>query len=81
MIEKEIIGLPNLILHRMAVPELTQEHVNEQEIADAACELLAAPARREQMIADLAEAARLITGRGALARSATAVLRLAGAVP
>jgi lipid-A-disaccharide synthase len=77
LIHKEMIGLPNLILGRMAIPELTQQHASGPGIADCAAGLLAAGPRRERMIADLMEARSRVAGGGALTRAARVILESA----
>lgn len=64
------IGLPNIIAGRKIVPELLQDSATPEKVAAEALTLLAAGARREQALADLAEVRRKLGEPGAVGRVA-----------
>jgi lipid-A-disaccharide synthase len=77
-IEDEMVGLPNLLLGRRAVPELRQEHANAEELAVAVGELLERTELRAAMRGELAQIAPLLAGeRGGGAAAAVAEALLA----
>jgi lipid-A-disaccharide synthase len=77
LLETTMVGLPNLLLRRPAVPEILQRSVTGGQVARAAAELLAAPERRAAQVAALAGAASQVSGEGAAARVADWVLQRA----
>jgi len=79
----EFIGLPNIILGRMAIPELIQHDFTAEQLAGRARELLNNPALRERQKRDMAEAITHLGTSGACGRIAQMALRLldAGATP
>ena len=72
-----MVGLPNLLLRRAAVPEIHQRAVTGAAVAAAAADLLAHPERRAAQIAALAQAATQVSGEGAAGRVADWVLQRA----
>jgi lipid-A-disaccharide synthase len=72
-----MVGLPNLLLRRAAVPEIHQRAVTGAAVAAAAAELLAEPRRRAAQVAALAEAAAQVSGQGSAGRVADWVLQRA----
>jgi lipid-A-disaccharide synthase len=74
ILASETIGLPNLILGRMAVPELRQERATAPAIAQAAAALLGDPVRRHEMRAALGEVASRVMCGPCLPRVAELVL-------
>lgn len=75
------IALVNLIAGRRAVPELVQGEVTGPRIADELRTLLNEHARRNDVLAALAEVRVKLGEPGASARAARAVLEAAGALP
>ena len=69
LIDSDIVGLPNLILGRRAVPELIQQHATAPAIAAMAADVLSSPGRQQEILAALAEAARHVSGGDTLARA------------
>ena len=74
VLESETLGLPNLILRRMAVPELRQEEALTERLSAEAWSLLEDAPRREKMRQDLAGIAELLGKPGGLRRAAAAIL-------
>ncbi len=72
----EFIGLPNIILGRMAIPELIQHDFTAEQLAGRARELLNDPALRERQKRDMAEAIAHLGTSGACGRIAQMALRL-----
>ena len=72
------IGLVNLIAGRRIVPELIQQAVAPERIADEARLLLAQPGRYAKMRSDLAEVRQRLGSSGASTRVAQIALRLLG---
>ena len=72
------IALVNLIAGRRAVPELVQGEVTGPRIADELITLLNKHARRDAVLAALAEVRERLGEPGASARAARAILDLAG---
>jgi lipid-A-disaccharide synthase len=79
----QFIGMPNIILDRMAFPELIQHQASPEGIAAAALPLLTDPAARRQAAIDLDEVrAALVDGKrgdpqsGAVGRTADLLLDL-----
>jgi lipid-A-disaccharide synthase len=77
LLETRMVGLPNLLLRRPAVPELLQRAVTGVATAALASQLLAEPARRDTQRAALAEAAAQVSGAGAAGRVAEWLLQRA----
>lgn len=75
------IGLPNIFLGRMAVPELIQHRLTPDRLAAVATELLENPAARARQKADLAEVMTHLGKPGAHGRVADLVLQMLGMVP
>lgn len=81
LIDSDTVGLPNLVLGRRAVPELTQGRVSPVAIAAEAWSLLADPIRRTAVLRDLAEVAERLGPAGSVGRAAEAVLAVACEAP
>jgi lipid-A-disaccharide synthase len=80
ILASDVVGLPNLILGRRAIPELIQYRVDGKAIAQTAAEILMSPDREREILEALAEAARRVSSaNGAVARAASYVLEMAGA--
>ncbi len=77
LIDSDTVALPNLVLHRRVVPELTQGDVAGAKIAAAAAPLLASAADRERQRQALGEVSRLLWAGGSDARAAEAILAVA----
>ncbi len=75
LLETRMVGLPNLLLRRPAVPEIHQRSVTGEAVARAAAELLGDPALRERQREALAAAAAQVSGAGAAGRVAEWVLQ------
>ncbi|HMM20924.1 MAG TPA: lipid-A-disaccharide synthase [Selenomonadales bacterium] len=73
------IGLPNIIAGRAVVPELLQGEANADNIARQAIDILGNPARREKILADLAEVRQKLGESGAVGRVARVILEVAEA--
>jgi lipid-A-disaccharide synthase len=71
------VGIPNLLLHRAAVPELLQGEVTDERVAAEATVLLSDPELRAAQVAALAEAAGQVSGAGSAASAADWVLQRA----
>ncbi len=74
VLESETLGLPNLILRRMVVPELRQEDALADRLFGEARALLEDGERREKMRRDLAGIGELLGPPGGLQRAAAAIL-------
>ena len=74
----EFIGLPNIILGRMAVPELIQWDFTPRNLADTAWEILQSPEKYEKQKRDLAEAVTHLGRPGAHDRVARMAMHLLG---
>ena len=73
LIASETVGLPNLILGRDAVPELRQERLRPNELADFVERTLADRALLERMRDDLADVRTRLAARGTLDRVVDAI--------
>ncbi|MBO8126139.1 MAG: lipid-A-disaccharide synthase [Firmicutes bacterium] len=71
------VGLPNIILHRMAVPEYIQNDVKPEIIASDITRMLTDQAYSQKIKDDLAEVVRRLGRPGAVGRTAELVLALA----
>lgn len=72
------IGLPNLILQELIVPEMIAAEVNAESLAAMALCILEDKEWQKNMRADYARMRKVLGGEGALARAADAVVELAG---
>lgn len=71
------IGLPNIVLGRRAVPELTQEDCTPANISNEVCRLFADPGYYAQVVEDLLTVRDRLGDGGASHRAAEAVLEVA----
>lgn len=75
------VGLPNLLAGRQVVPELLQDQVRPDRIAEAAWPLLSDPEHAARVRKDLAEIYKRLGPPGASQRAAEALVRWAGFGP
>jgi lipid-A-disaccharide synthase len=75
------VSLPNLLAGRVVVPELLQEQVRPDRVAEAAWPLLADPERAARMREDLLEVRERLGPPGAVQRAADELVRWAGFGP
>jgi lipid-A-disaccharide synthase len=73
LIDAYVVGLPNLVLGRNAVPEVLQERAVAPVVADTVWACLSDSARLRQMEADLASIASALSGPRAIAHVADLV--------
>lgn len=74
VLQKKIIGLPNIIAQKLIVPELLQENVNGVKIADVAQEILISVARRKEISDELGKIKEKLGEKGAIERVAEIIL-------
>ncbi len=72
------VGLPNLLAGRPVVPELLQDQVRRERVAEAAWPLVADPERARRMRSDLSEVRDRLGPPGAVERAADELVRWAG---
>lgn len=72
----EFIGLPNIILNKMAAPELIQHGCTAKTISDKAFELLENPEKYQQQKDDFAEVVRQLGKPGVNNRIAEMVIKI-----
>lgn len=72
----EFIGLPNILLGRMAIPELIQRDFTAEQLAASAVDLLKNPGKCEKQKSDMAEAIAHLGTSGASERIAKMALNL-----
>lgn len=72
----EFIGLPNIILNKMAAPELLQHGCTPQTIAEKAFELLENPEKYQQQKNDFAEVVRQLGKPGVNQRVADMIMNI-----
>ena len=72
----EFIGLPNIIINRLAIPELIQHDMTPEKLADEAFKLLESKEKYEQQKKDLAEVVSHLGEPGAHERVAEIVVKL-----
>lgn len=72
----KFIGLPNIIINRMAIPELIQHDLTPEKLAQQAFELLEKPELYEQQKSDFAEIVAHLGEPGAHERVAEMVIKL-----
>lgn len=75
---EEHIGMPNIVADRGVCPELINEDVTPEKIADVALSLLKDEESLARMRNELAEVAGKLGEHGAAERAAHAVLELGG---
>jgi lipid-A-disaccharide synthase len=73
------LAWPNLLANEPLYPEFIQHQATEANLAGAALELLANPARRAEIQSKLARVISTLGGPGAAHRAAAAILKLANA--
>jgi lipid-A-disaccharide synthase len=74
----ETIGMTNLIAGERIVPELIQDALTPEAVADEAVSMLTDPARAARIRAGLARVRARLGGPGASRRAAAAILKVAG---
>ncbi|GAB4271068.1 MAG: lipid-A-disaccharide synthase [Candidatus Rifleibacteriota bacterium] len=72
----KFIGLPNIIINRMAIPELIQHDMTPENLANTALELLESPEKYEQQKKALAEVVSHLGEPGAHERVAAMIVKL-----
>ncbi len=72
----QFIGLPNIIINRMAIPELIQHDMTPEKLSSTALELLDSPEKYQQQKQDLAEVVSHLGEPGAHERVAEIVVKL-----
>lgn len=75
-INPKMIGLPNFIYGEMFIPELTQKEANSLKIAQTALEILADPAKYQEIKKKLAVVKEKCGPRGAVKRAAQEILEI-----
>jgi lipid-A-disaccharide synthase len=81
IVDVKHIGLVNIVAGRTVVPELIQNGVTPERIAEEAGSFLADPARHRQVVADLGEVRRALGEGGASRKAAAVVSELLSAGP
>lgn len=74
VLQKKIIGLPNIIAQKLIVPELLQENANGIKIADIAQEILTKDARRKEISDELGKIKEKLGEKGGVERAAEIIL-------
>jgi lipid-A-disaccharide synthase len=77
LMDSETLALPNLLLERMIVPEIRQEGLSAERVAEEALTLLNDPDRLAAMRRELALVRTQVDGEGSIARVADLVASLA----
>jgi lipid-A-disaccharide synthase len=72
----QFIGLPNIIINRMAIPELIQHDMTPEKLSQTALELLESPEKYDRQKQDLAEVVSHLGEPGAHERVAEIVVKL-----
>jgi lipid-A-disaccharide synthase len=81
LVRVPFIGMPNLILGEAAVPELIQDEVRPERIAEEARAILFDPVRAARMRSDLARVRARLGQPGAARRTAEIAARMLGRTP
>jgi lipid-A-disaccharide synthase len=68
LMDSETLALPNLLLERMVVPEIRQERLSAERVAEEALALLNTPQALAAMRRELAEVRSQVDGHGSIAR-------------
>ena len=74
----KFIGLPNIILDRPAIPELTAENASPRRISELMLKLIPDSPERAEMLSDLAKAKTILGEPGAVEKTARVVLEMLG---
>lgn len=74
VLQKKIIGLPNIIAQKLIVPELLQENVNGVKIADVAQEILISVTKRKEISDELGKIKEKLGEKGGVERAAEIIL-------
>ena len=77
LMDSETLALPNLLLGRMVIPEIRQEELSAERLADEAAALLRDRARLTTMRDELATVRDTVDGQGTVACVADLVLSMA----
>jgi lipid-A-disaccharide synthase len=77
LMDSETLALPNLLLGRMVIPEIRQEELSAERLADEAAALLRDRARLTTMREELATVRNTVDGQGTVACVADLVLSMA----
>lgn len=75
---EDFIGMPNIVADRGVCPELLNEDVTAEKLADIALSLLTDEERMNRMKKELGEVASMLGTTGAVDRAARAVLEMGG---
>ena len=75
MVNVKYLSMPNLLAGKVIYPEYIQGQATAANIAAAALELLASPARRDEIRAKLDLVIQSLGGPGAARRAAAAILK------
>jgi lipid-A-disaccharide synthase len=78
LVKVKYLSMPNLLANQAIYPEFIQGQATAANIAAAALELLAGPARRDEVRAKLDLVIQSLGGPGAARRAAAAILKLPG---
>jgi lipid-A-disaccharide synthase len=81
IVDVDHIGLVNIVAGRRIVPELVQNDVTPERIADEIGPVLADPERHRMVVNDLREVRRLLGEAGASRKAAAVVKELLDAMP
>jgi len=81
LIKLDCIGLANLVAGRKIAPELIQDEVTPERIAEEMDAILSDPVKRAEMERELASCREKLGGRGAARRAAENVVEFAEGIP
>lgn len=74
----KFIGMPNIILDRLAIPELTTDDATPERISELMLKLIQDSPERAEMSSDLAEAKAVLGSPGSVEKTARVVLEMLG---
>jgi lipid-A-disaccharide synthase len=77
LVKTRFVAMPNILLNERVVPELLQESFTVEALVEEASALLDDPKRVADMRRSLARIPAVLGGKGAIERSARAILQLA----